>query len=752
MAGKCGCSGDSCSCVINGSGTVSVTGNGTPDNPYVLTSAGGGGGTVLSVGGIGPDGTGDVDFPAIRYDIPQSLTSGQMTQARTNIGAPPVSGSDLDAVHYIPDTGLTTARINQALLNIKAMPVLRPEQYGAVGNGTTDDSIAFYNCKAAGLAQAVGGFVMQLKQGTKYYLGQAAHTAHSLNGLFDLDTGVYIVVPGGSGRATAGATQIIGDHTFNGYIIDTPMTGIRGCGISGVHVLSNMSSPGSNANGGVRFSAVTWGHVINCGIDNVTDIALNILGCVDMHLENLAISHSITARTLTDVTPAFFLSGTDHVCINIQANGGNTNPTIGTGLTSTSFRNPAIQLYACDTSKFFSVNGEFADVGWFLGGTSSASGGALSLHVSLNQFVDVRGDYNAAHGFYLAGAAWNQFHSTTVYNNSNNSNGLYDGIYSTASAAVVGNRYVQIMGGSPVGNTHIMGYYYHDAATGGVNQMDANIVTSIGGMRQGMCYDFALSQTPYRFSYISGQGGGNYAFRMASRYMSGGTWSDLATPTAPVLTYSDGGGAVTGSGGSIIGNGGWRIVGTNALTGNLLNAITSECLGGVSTGWLGITTALCTSGAPVTAATATWAPTAFNLLPTIVQKLGGTQILAVTCNAAGVTAGAMQVLTPAVVSGIAASTAYAAAVTTIAGSTLRNVKFIVDCFNGATFLSSITTDAGANNATGAVATHAFSFTTPASTNAIQVRVVFTGTALGEVHYVGLMSVDTHSTQTIPVYS
>lgn len=650
---------------------------------------------------------------------------------------------------------LTTPQIKQALLNTKSMPVLRPEQFGAVADGLTDDSIPFYNCIQAGLTQPGAGCYIQLQQGAKYFVGQAAKSLHGLTNLVDLHTGIYLGVPGGSGRASAGATLLIGDHTFSGYIIGTPTGGVQGCGINGILVESDMSSAGASPIGGVLMQGVAWGHVRDVGIGNVTDIGLNVLGCVDMHLENIAVSHKITGRTLADVTPAFFLSGTDHVCINIQANGGNTNATIGTGLTSTNFYNAAVQLWGCDAVKFFGVNGEFADVGWYLGGTSSAAGGAASTHVSINEFVDARGDYNAAHGLYFVGAAWNQFHSLMVNNNSNNTNGAYDGVYLSNSTSVFGNRFATVIGSSPAGAANMMGYYFHDAATGGVSQLDSNIVLSIGGKRQGMAFDYALIQTPFRYSLLRG-GAGSYAFRPASRHCAGDTWSDLFAAATPVLTYSDGGGATSGTGLALIGNGGWRLASSGALSGNLLNAVTVECLGGSSAGWLGVTSSAVTSGAPVTAATSTFTPVCFNAVtgtnPAIIQKLGNNQILQVTTNAAGNTAGTTAVLTPAVISGVTAATAYAACVSTVAATTGRNVKFIIDCFNGATFLSSITSDTGVSNSPSAVSTHNFTFTTPASTNALQVRVVFTGAVTNEIHYVGLMSVDTHSTQTVPVYS
>lgn len=688
-------------------------------------------------------GTGTFETLAVSGSSDGNVFTLDHTQAGGVKWAPPAgTGTDTDAVHYTAETPNAT-KVKQALLNLTAMPTLRPEQFGAKADGTTDDSLAFYQAIQTGKAQAAGsGCYIQLQQGAKYYIGQAAHTAHSLQGLIDLDTGVYMGVPGGSGRAATGATTLIGDHTFIGYVVDTVNTGVQGCGINGILVISDMSSGIATACGGVRFQVVEWGHIKDVGIGNVSDIGLNILGCIDMHLENIGVSHNVSGRTLTDVTPAFFLSGTDHVLINIEANGGNTNPTIGT-ISNAGFFNPAIQMWGALTCKFWGVNGEFGDVGWMLGGTSSVTGGAASTFVSLNQFNDVRGDYNAAHGFYMVAAAWNQFHSVTVYNNSNNGNGLYDGFYIINSSANVGNRFTTIMGGSPTGSSHIMGYYYHDAISAGLSQMDSNLVNSIGGMRQGMTYDYAIASAPFRYSIVRTSGIGGYQFRFPSRYCAGQMWVDTTVSGAPVITYSDGASTAT--------QGGWRLITTNALSGNLLSPLTVECLGGSTAGWTTTSPAGVTSP-PVTTASAVLAANACNTLTPIQQRLGNNQILSATCNAFGVTNGSMAALTVAVIGGVAASTSYAVAMQTIAATSARNVKFIVDFFNGATYLSSNTTDTGVTNSTTTTTTHALTFTTPATTNALQVRVVFTGTALNEVHYIGLISVDTHSTATIPVYA
>lgn len=691
-------------------------------------------------------------WPFVEW-VAQTLTDDQQTTARENIGAASLSDiSGAGSVRYDTAQALTTSQVAQVLANIKAMPTLRPEQYGAVADGATDDSIAFYNCKIAGLAQSAAGFVMQLQQGKDYYLGQAAYTAHGTTSLFDLATGVYVTVPGGSGRGNTAATRIITDHTFTNYAI-APGAGTQGCGISGVLIESDMAHGYSGVCKGVSFLGTEWGHLRDVGIGNYSDVSLSTLGSVDLHLENLSIGHDVSGRVLTDYTPAFLLSGTDHVLINIEANGGNTNSTIGTINAAGHFYNPAIQVYDCSTVKAYGVNGEFADCGWYFGGDV---GGTANTFCTLNQFVDCRGDYNAGHGLVLDGAAWNYFGNTTVYNNSNNGNGLFNGVHILNNTQNIGNRFTTVIGGSPGGSANIMGFYFYDALTGGVTQLDMNMVGTIGGQRQGMTFDYAFAAAPYHLSYIKGNGAGSYIFRPPSRHVAGATWCDLFAPTAPVLTFADGGGAVVGAGTSIVGNGGWRTL-AGVLTGNLLHPITVECLNGATTGWLTVTSGLVTTGAPVTTPTCAFAPVAWNTVPAIVAKLGNNQIARFTANAAGVTAGYMEALTPALLSStnaIAASTSYAAAVQVVAAaaSSARNVKFIIDCFSGSTFLSSITADAGVNDSTTAVTTHAATFTTPAGCNAIQVRVRITGVALNEVHYVGLISVDNHSTQTIPVYS
>lgn len=650
------------------------------------------------------------------------------------------AGSDTTALHYTADSP-STAQIKQALLNITAMPTLRPEQFGAAADGVTDDSIPFYLCKVAGLAQSAAGFVMQLQQGVSYYLGQAAHTAHSLTSLFDLATGVYVMVPGGSGRGNTAATRIITDHTFTGYAI-APAAGTQGCGISGVLIESNMSPGYSGVCKGVSFGGVEWGHLRDVGIGNYSDISWDTVGSVDLHMENLSLGHDVTGRTLTDYTPTWRFGGTDHVCINIESNGGNTNATIGT-ISNSNFYNAAIQCYDLSTAKCYGVNGEFGDCGWYMGGTS---GGVASTFVTLNQFVDIRGDYNAGHGVVLNGAGWNHFGNVTVYNNSNNSNGAYDGVNLASSVVCLGNRFATVIGGSPAGAANIMGYYYHDTATtGAASQLDANMVATIGGERQGMAYDYALTAMPYRLPVIKGGGAGSYAFRPPSRHASGTTWTDLFTPTVPVLTYSDSGGAVNAT----TGNGGWRLAATNAINGNLLNSLTVECLGGSTAGWL-TTTATGFTSPPVTTATASLSAVCFNTVAAIIQKLGNNQILKVTSNGA---AAYSEALTLAAITGVAASTAYAACVSTVAATTARSVEFLIDCFNSSgAFISTITDGAPASNSTTAVSTHALTFTTPALTAAIQIRVRFVSAASGEVHYIGLTSVDTHSTQTVPVYA
>lgn len=85
MARGCGCAGGTCSCLIQSTPTVQVTGHGTPDDPYVLNS-------------INENG------PFVRYDTPQGLSSAQQVQARANIGV--IDGDGVGDIIMPSPTGI----------------------------------------------------------------------------------------------------------------------------------------------------------------------------------------------------------------------------------------------------------------------------------------------------------------------------------------------------------------------------------------------------------------------------------------------------------------------------------------------------------------------------------------------------------------------------------------------------------------------------------------------------------------------
>lgn len=358
--------------------SLSIEGSGTPLDPYLLSAKRiiAGIGTVTTVAGIAPDGGGGIPLADLMdvLGLPGGVdTSNLLTQA-----------NNLNDLASKP-----TARKN---LGVARM--VTPEEYGATGDGTTDDTAAFQ--AAVNALTSTGGGIIWLTART-YVVGG-------------------LILKSNVSLRSAGRSTIIPPAAFTGWIIDTPATPKQtNMGLFDLTISGGITGSTSPNTGGVRFQLTSFCRMQNVSIGatslgsfrQVAGQATQLIGC--------SFGNYFNWRTLTTYEGALYLAGTDHLVFGCECNAENQ---LSVTYPSTFYR--CGMVIAGGTIWVIASNGEYSDVGIMVTG-------------STNRFIGARGDVNAGHGIMVKGTL-NYFTNTMVGSNSIGSPGDYDGIYLDAGA------------------------------------------------------------------------------------------------------------------------------------------------------------------------------------------------------------------------------------------------------------------------------------------------------------------------------
>lgn len=284
------------------------------------------------------------------------------------------------------------------------------KDFGAVGDGSTDDSAAIQ--AAIDDRAARGGGMVFVPAGT--YLCNVV-----------LKSGV--VVSSGMGGQFGYGPGSITTTTFRqrvaGFVVDTPATAITNCGVHGI----NFKGIGAaTAGGGVRFQSTTWSSVKGCQFDNFADQGvLKVAGNANT-FEDILTTNCLLNRTRATQNGAVELSGgADDFMHRIEA-----NPSL-TGISDVNMRVCAIVVKAANV---FAANciGEFADYGWYVSGASC-------------RLVNCRGDLNWGPGFNTNGAS--QYSNCTALNNGQATTNTYSGFLVNGQGDSFGNCLAKCTGG-----------------------------------------------------------------------------------------------------------------------------------------------------------------------------------------------------------------------------------------------------------------------------------------------------------------
>lgn len=571
-----------------------------------------------------------------------------------------------------------------ARVNLGVAHTRTPEEFGAVGDGTTDDAAAIQ----AGIDDlAAGGGGTLWFTAREYLIGSTI----MLKGGITLATGTMHR----SLLLTTGTTTLKAAPGLTGWMFDTPglPTPTLGVALVGFNILG----PGaglSTAVGGIRLRYTLNGRLQWLAINSFSAPCISVdEPSVSLAIEDCVIQTDSTGRTLTEPCGSLDLGGSDHYIRSVQCNGGPSD-TLGTdGKTNVTYPGDFYRTGAhihCITSWIYDLSGEFGDVGIYL------DSGANN-----NRFLGTRADVNAGHGWYLDGASYNQFVGCYAIGNGIATFDAYDGVLLLNGAK--GNRWTNFMS-SPYGSIYTR-YAWNDGTTGN-SQADQNVVDMpiTPASWHGMVRDAHNSVDPVRYS-LQPAGAGTVYERPPSRQMAGNTWFDTSS------------GALTVSDGTV-----WRDA-TGTVVGNLM--VPDQATGRNSLKWAAVDSKSVVTGL-YTAQGSAAVKEAFADLP---------KLATATSTSAAVAGGAFQIQ-GTVKFPVTASQQYTLGCRTLADSVAATVAIGVNWFNSSGGYLSTSYAGGATNSTSTRTTATGVLTAPASAAQAQMLVVFNraGMATGEKHY------------------
>ncbi len=288
--------------------------------------------------------------------------------------------------------------------NLVAGGSVSVSDYGAVGDGTTDDSTAI---QAAIDALSVTGGVVLVPPGTYSCIDIV------------LKTGVYLVgpQPGISSKSFTVAATLLASGTGEIVKTDGTATYNRNLGVIG---LGFQGLGSGTAVKGVHFDKVVKGNIRWCSFNNISDQAI----LVDDDCGSVNVTESFAQNCLLDRTQSakvgvLDIDGSDHTI-----RGGEYN----SSSTSLSDANAYICAVVIRGGDHFidNVIGEISDCGIHVTGVDSPS-----------RFVNVRADLNYGNGFEIEGSAY--LTNCSANRNGQETDNTYDGfVVGTGNSILTG--------------------------------------------------------------------------------------------------------------------------------------------------------------------------------------------------------------------------------------------------------------------------------------------------------------------------
>lgn len=292
-------------------------------------------------------------------------------------------------------------------LTDKANDVISAMDFGAVGDGATDDTSAIQ--AAIDHVASNGGGTVLFPQVASYY----RVTSIILKSGVCLSSGMH-----GYGYSPSSVSTVRIGGVSAGWVVDTPDELTLCCGINGISITGGGAGVDS---GGVRFRNVKWGFVTNCQIFNFANQAI-------LHVEGFACRFNavLAIGCLLDRdrdSPSGVIQieslATDDYLFQIESSASLS------ARSSENIRLSAIRVAGPNTVLTDCV-GEISDIG-------------IAIEGAFIRLSNCRGDLNFAHGFLVGApsgfASSNQFTNCLSLGNSRHASNTYDGFSLTSSSA-----------------------------------------------------------------------------------------------------------------------------------------------------------------------------------------------------------------------------------------------------------------------------------------------------------------------------